>query len=212
MIKKFWPKKGSSPFLPGLIYSCSFEGNANDNVGSHNGASTNITYSTANGWIQQGAGFTSSGSRINILSFITTVSNIWTISAYVKINAQISLYGGIIVNGISNSFGLYFQNAVSKFTMYASGDNFNNTTISPGVWYNVTVTNGPSGLKIYLNSVLDSPAYPQIGPLMLNELGNDSVSEWLSGDIDIVSIWDYELTALEVADYYAVTQVKQYPF
>ena len=64
-----------------------FQGNSNDEQGSHNGTDTDITYSTGNGRFNQGAGFNGSTSKIQVSNpddFKTSSTNIFTMGCWFK--------------------------------------------------------------------------------------------------------------------------------
>lgn len=65
----------------GLVSAYYFEWNSNDSIGSNNGTDTNITYSTGNGKITQGAGFNGTSSWINIWNGLnsTMTGSAWSI-------------------------------------------------------------------------------------------------------------------------------------
>jgi hypothetical protein len=146
-----------------------FNGNSNDASGNgNNGTDTNITYSQANGRLNQGAGFNGTSSRIVLGNVLNIGLNSLTLSTWFKLtssngNEGRALVGKGILTGSSNGgYGLYiWDNMVMAQLRYdAASLNsyiYDPTSKNDGKWHNAVLTlerNNETGFKLYVDTKL----------------------------------------------------------
>ena len=144
-------------------------GNSNDASGNgYNGTDTDITYSQANGKINQGGGFNGISSFIKItVSASLELTTSGTISIWFSPTNTIgSGSGGPHLMRNDNNSGIIYGNSfyVSNTSgmLYFFNDHdavycrSNATSWVGGIWYNAIVTSDGTTLKMYVNSVLQT--------------------------------------------------------
>lgn len=147
-----------------------FNGNSNDSSGNgFNGTDTDVTYSQANGKLNQGGGFngTSSGIDITSNSALNIESIDSTISVRVKVNSLPSGNGYVLQKGLWATGESYWSLRVTsagKFQLVYSYnkdgayDLYTSTfTITTGVFYHLVITRAftPHTVLMYIDSRLD---------------------------------------------------------
>jgi len=200
------------------------DGNSNDASGSgNNGTDTNITYSQANGRLNQGAGFNGSNSKIyNFSSNISPSGSSRTISVWFKTGSTVrqglagtrapseppyvgwvlTLNQGSTANGLS-----YFHTGVGSNV-------WSGYTIPLNTWVYGTVTYDYTNqiAKIYINGILK----------ISQSLGRDNAStrkgcigqeqesntEVFNGSIDEVIIDNTVWSPAKIKNYYLLTSQK----
>jgi hypothetical protein len=196
------------------------DGNSNDAVGSNNGSDTDITYSSGNGKINQGAGFNGSSSKI-VLADIGNYTSAITVQCWAKLNdvtsdlplvikPYTSLDAPYVQWGLKTQSGsAYFQVAIGGQIKNASGG-----TLSTGIWYHIVGTYDGTNLKVYVNGT----AYTTAETGSLNtystnvEIGHYVPgSTFTNGSIDEVGIWNRALSTTEVGQLYNSGNGLAYP-
>lgn len=139
-----------------------FNGNSNDSSGNgYNGTNTNITFSQANGKVNQGAGFANG-------KITTTYSNSFsTISFWIRLNSSgwsgdwNTIFEKINLN---TSYGLILRREGSNYVVVLSignksgSDSFSNYSINNSIAFNnkfhhVAITQN-TDIRVYVNSKL----------------------------------------------------------
>lgn len=133
------------------------EGNSTDSSGSYNGTDTSMTYSTGDGYIEQGANFSGTGYITTSLgagvNFNTTY---WTGSMWIK-SPNWTTYSGAVPYGngtYGGNNGWYMQivssaaglQVVSNYTIVSS-----NQALSNDTYYLVHILRSGSTLDMYFN-------------------------------------------------------------
>jgi RHS repeat-associated protein len=207
------------------------DGNSNDATGNgNNGSDNDITYSTPNGIINDGAGFDGSSSYIT-----TGLSNIGsysagTVSAWVKFS---SLSNDTFIGDWDVYPGHILQEWVDGTNLNcARGDTGTNalssypvSNLSTGVWYNIVCTFSISGgvatTQLYVNGAAVGTNTPSSGGSIetgskASAIGadfyNGSWGGFTDGDIDEVGVWSRVLTSGEITALYNSGAGIQYPF
>jgi len=194
-------------FNTNLVSYYSLDGNSNDSVGSNNGTDTDIIYSTANGKINQGAGFNGTTSKVILPLVSTAVDNV-SLTSWVKLdNLSQNTYIFYNGNGNSSGYGFYisdgFGNAGHNLCGLIGGVSFGNTGVafaSTGVWYHIAMVRTNGSWQLYLNSVpagstfTNTPNVPDTG----GRIGDTS----FSGAIDECGFWNRALSATEITQLY----------
>ncbi|NTW32248.1 MAG: LamG domain-containing protein [Bacteroidetes bacterium] len=215
-----------STLTTGLAAYYKLDGNSNDEVVPNNGNGTDITYSTGNGKIVQGAGFNGTTSKILVPNF--SFSGDFSLSGWVKFQSS---YAQLYPVWISHETGVLFEFFVSASWIGVSVPSFRimqsgwkevdaPSALSIG-WHHlvgtVHVGGGATDLKLYVDGVnvasVPSPAN-QSGTSNLN-IGcypENSPNRVADFPIDEVGIWSRVLTAAEVTQLYNSGNGLTYPF
>jgi hypothetical protein len=131
--------------------------------------------------------------------------------------ADINWYIGYIAS--SNRLGGDFESAVGSGTPSVNKPITGVTNLSNDTWYMATLTYDGSNLRLYLNGQLEATVATTDGPASLNTspatIGRASTSTGtfganagqFLGNVDEVTIWDNDLTAVEIAAIYAARNV-----
>ena len=223
----FGRKQGLVIPLNNFITYYKFDGNANDSVGTNNGTSTNVTFTS--GLIGNAANFNGSNSTVivpdaNSLSFGNGTNDV-DFSSITLIN----------INNVAN-FPIVFTklnaaNTLQEYTFIISNSKFrgilvstigqnarlidNNTILTNGNWVVLTSTYKASTktLKMYVdNNVINTDGSVGTYTAMTNtvadlHIGYDPRAQrTLNGQINALSLLNVELTPEQVA--YAVTRYK----
>jgi hypothetical protein len=167
-----------------------FNGNSNDALGTANGTDTNITYSQANGIINQGAGFNSASPskiRMSTAGFGFSSTGAFTISLCLKTatsgatqiligdswNTAGSNSGFILYITTGNKLKIYFSLAG---VWYGTVDGVA-STLTDGKWKHVVLVYNNKIVKFYINGALD------VTGDMSATLGNGTLSTNTYGEI-----------------------------
>lgn len=129
-----------------------------------------------------------------------------TIEAWIKTNRNDNNYYSIVNYGFTE-IGQRFGILINKGKAYFVGqgvDLVGGTIIADNEWHHIAVTyeGGANGkVSIYVDGVLDASANKALnttaGPIRIGRRVGPS-SEYFSGTIDEIRIWDYALTACEI--------------
>ena len=208
------------PLITDIVSYYKLDGNSDDAVTTNDGTDTSITYSNANGIINNGAGL-ASASNSKIVSTLTGISgtvfsySLWfktsttganqTILAHYESNpAQLM----ILIN-TSNHVVISTWNGSSDPQVVTTG------TYTDGDWHHlVAVKNGGSG-EIYIDGSSVKTGSPNNNTITTNfVIGRDGVNNANSfnGAIDEVGIWEKVLTSTEVTELYNSGLACQYNF
>lgn len=200
-------------------------GNATDSVNSLSGVNTSVTYST--GKINNAAYFNGS-------AFLTIADN-----AIIKPTSNIS-FGGWVYISSTSSFQMIMAKGENtgdtrSYEMRCNGTTTqmqvqlrvggglfcaatSTTAIGTGTWAHVIYTRNGATQKIYINGVSDTLSSST------NNTGNIDYSTddlWIgqrngglrfNGRLDMIGVWDVELTSAEVLELYNSGVGNQYPF
>jgi hypothetical protein len=187
------------------------DGNSNDSVGTNNGSDTNVTYSTSNGVINEGAAF--NGSKIDIGNIISGSPNI-SASAWVKTTAMGTQRVIDQVDSLNGhgQWSLYLNDGVPAFYTERGGQGGGvvsaNVAVNDGNWHQVGVSQSGTTYTFYVDGVqmnsvtqgdlisYESDVTAAIG---YNRRGG---SEYFNGDIDEVGVWNATLSASDFATLY----------
>jgi hypothetical protein len=203
-----------------------FEGNSNDAVGSANGTDTSITYSTANGKIEQGAGFNAQTDKIQT-TITTGLSGSFTCAGWVNSTDTNGIENAFVYSHASAQNNYWFYGSIGgqrklRFALYDGTNNPNivgGTDLSDNTWYHVAFVRDTVAdtIKVYLNGALDAtavtdstttiPVYSDFG-LGCRTNNNTAVA----GAIDEIGIWSRALTTTEISSLYNSGNGLQYPF
>lgn len=140
---------------------------ADSSGNGNNGTDTSITYSQANGYLGQGAGFNGSSSIIyvqNKIGFSAGANNItfggwFNVSSAPALNTeQRTLFAQLLSNpggaGTRYFYRLLYQNSGGTFQLVGTPGTFV-TTLATGTWYHIMMTSDTSNNnKLYLNGRL----------------------------------------------------------
>ena len=222
------PTPPSSYPLANIISEYKLDTNSNDFVGANNGTDTSMSYTTG-GLVDDCADFTAgTTSQINFGNSSTlnfgngTTDSPFSISFAVKFTSigasTVLIEKGLITS--ASEYRIFILSGSTYFDLFdANRSNYLriNAVVSPvislGVWAHFTVTYDGSGsnngMEIYNNGVLVTPARVGGGTYvaMENISGNfivgknmTNTNNSLNGYMDVITIWDKELTATEVLD------------
>jgi len=196
----------------GLVGYWNFDGNANDFSGNGNNGTVNGTASWVNGKINQAISLNGS-SYISVpnVKILNPGSSLQSVSAWVKQTSD----GSILWKGSSSSdtYELAVKGGKATFTINAGGATVNATAVSSasindGNWHLITgVRSSTKTADIYVDGVLSGTmTYAGSGasidtttPLTI---GSRNGSNFLSGLIDDVRIYNRALSPSEVMDIY----------
>lgn len=197
--------------------------NSNDVAGANNGTDTAITYSSANGKVNNGAGFngTSSGIAVN-----NSISTSFSISFWIKFNS----FGSVI------SFFDKYPSILEGFRIWGGttwnglllttrelGEGVNTNWVVPftptfGTWYHFVWTYD-SGVSNLYKDGSTTPIDTKTGLVMGSSVGtltigvdNAQTAHWFDGCLDEIGIWTRALTTSEVATLYNSGRGISYPF
>jgi len=207
------PSCDSAP--SGLVAWWAAEGNANDNVGTNNGAlNGGVTY--ASGEVGQAFKFSGTNSYVAVPSSPNLkFSNTFTVEAWINYNST----GGnetIVTKGQDANTAMDWQVAIHGGHLYSdifvsgvqSPGTFN-TALVPGTWYHVAVTYDGSNLRGYVNGALDGTV-GYTGTLRTTDYALrigayapvSGDTEFFSGKVDELSLYNRALSSNEVAAIY----------
>jgi YD repeat-containing protein len=202
----------NSVWASNLVSYWNLDGASQDALGSNKGTDSAITYSSANGKINNGAGFNGSNSIIRTTTYLSFTD--FTFSAWVKTTS--SSLGDVVSYDVS-SYGQYFAKMLAgntlAFYLYHTGYGFDvtlygSTTINDGRWHFVAATRSGGTYKLYVDGNLDgqtgrpTTATASV-PITIGATRNyGSIETVMNGAIDEVGIWSRALSAGEVSQLY----------
>ncbi len=231
-------RKYGSALLTNLVAYYNLDANANDVVNSHNGTSTNISYSNAG---KNGNCATFNGTSSMIVTPQTTDFDFSTISSDLPFSFSFWSYSAsnsgtqYVINKRAAS-GVTDQWAIAKVGVNLYLNLFTTTSIYIGKYINATPTlnvwehyvvtyngNGAnSGITWYKNGVSTATTNSSAGTYTKMPItsqtatigrANWTATGYLNGRLDEMAIWkNRELNATEVAELYNAGTGKFYPF
>ena len=194
--------------------------NSTDNSGNgFTGTDSNITYSSGNGKLSNGAGFASaSPSEISLGSSASFAPAAVTYNCWVKATSFPNGYNAVISKECTGKslYVSFFVKSNGKIAAYISTpssifyDGTGSNTLSTGTWYMLTFTyDSTAGLVCYVNGSSDGTAAAN-GALntsssgLLMKIGSDYdyTDRYWNGAIDEVGIWSRALTSTEITTLY----------
>lgn len=220
----------------GLIEYWNLNYNSNGVFGN-NGTDTNITYSAANGKIIQGAGFNGTSSFINTVSLTTlNGASAFSVSGWVN-PSSLAAVMSIFARWDYQTQGqftvqLLTTGEIRTFicsTITDGGGHLvasTNASITTGNWVYITVvydgslTGNTNRVKIYKNGTLltltssgtiNATLTTPTSTFKIGKLGG-TVTQFFTGAIDEVGIWNRALSADEIKDLYLNDNGSGYPF
>jgi len=218
---KIFQKDTNGTLTNGLVSYYKMEGNSTDFYGSNNGSDTSITYGTSYGKINQGASFNGSSSTISIpdttslqITGDVTVS-LWVYSNILSTDSHFYTllakrnnpsYAPYAINFNNNNSGSNFQWFFGDGTSFRISS-YTGATFPYQQWTLVTCTRASGIMKTYWNGVLkqttDLSAYTPNGAVGTNlTFGEFGSSEYFSGDLDEIGVWNRALNSTEISDLY----------
>ena len=187
-----------------IISYYKLDGNSNDSVGSNDGSDTSITYSDANGIINNGAGFNGSSSVISVGDID---SNYLTVSAWVKqVVGEPTAFVYKWYDGTIRSYRL--DATAGKYRWEISRDGLetlqvrSTTDYDDGSWVHLVGTYDGTYLKIYYNGSLETTSSTLSGTIYNNSESTTIGITAFEGAIDEVGIWSRAITSTEVTALY----------
>jgi hypothetical protein len=223
---------GSSSLKTSLYAVYNGELNTNDSYGSNNGTEMGgLTYST--GKIGNAFQFNGTNAYVSLprTSNEFDFDGDFSISVWIKPTANSAnykifqnFYGTTVLDRYG--YNLYLQNGLVRFATYANNTtNIANssTAIVGNTWYHITITKTVSNaFKMYINGVLqtltttdgnisNNPTYNELNQVNIGStFNNGSRTDYFNGQIDVLNIWQKELTASEVSELYNSDNGSQY--
>lgn len=216
--------------------------NSNDSVGSNNGTDHTITYSSANGKLNIGAGFNGTASYINMgdvfARFATTGlrvnTNALTYSVWVKqtsagVNRQIfqarqvaGMGGGVdLFLTTANTFQLRFTSSVDGTqNVFTSSGTLTDTTSFHNI---VLVYDGSATASVYLDGVVITglsgvtrtktwSLTSAQANLDVGAFGSFASVNFWPGAMDEIGVWSRAVTTTEIQQLWSYNGARQYPF
>jgi len=197
-------------------------GNSTDTSGnSNNGTDTSVTYSQANGKFGQGAGFNGTSSHINTSSVVLTVTDNWTLSAWINPatlpQASIAVQNGTDNGGASGNNGYGFgiadgsgasgsklQGLLSGVAWVDSGYTFPSTS----TWYHIVMVRTSGTINFYVNGTVTSGSNntAPATPTTLSQVGSQVGIRFFNGAVDEVIMENVAWTPQQVQKYYTYTK------
>ena len=199
----------------GLVGWWPFNGDANDESGNGNNGTVN------------GATLTSDRNSLSDKSYYFDGSNDIVVNnnSISFLNNEISLSTWIYMSNISyddriiskdkndhanRDFTLKITSSgLVQFTVFSSGDNgttlLSNQQLQSNKWVHLAVTKSQSVIKIFINGILDnsmnaSTVIAQTSANLFFGKTSESWSEFFSGNIDDIGIWNRALTQKEITN------------
>jgi len=198
---------------------------ASDAYGSNNGTLMNgCTFTT--GKIGKAFLFDGVNDYVALPNNILKKTGDFSFSVWVNANVlsgNKAIFGTYFYDGTTYGWRLDFVNSGMNFGIFGSSQvNLGITgTFNTGQWYNIVVTRKAStGTKVYINGTLNvsntstinhNYATTQYTTIGATQYQPSTVTYYLNGKIDAVSVWDKELSAAEVTALYNSSAGKQYP-
>lgn len=206
------------------------DGNSLATVGTNNGVDTAVTYSTANGKINQGAGFNGTSSRIKIADSTdyTFGSADFTINVWIKRSAvsgaRESFLGqcdtGGTVASISVEFDITAANKITCYAMQGTGTVYSAAStgsIADTNWHMITFVRDAGTLRVYIDGIADGTGTitgavnDSTNSMGLGILGDYTALAY-GGAIDEFGVWKVKLTPSDITQLYNGGAGVQYPF
>lgn len=208
------------------------DGNSNGSLGTNNGSDTNVTYSTANGIINQGAGYNGTSSRTTFSAPIIPLGA-KSICFWIKPTSHAAFKAVIDNNQLSsanNGTCIFYTSGGGATLQFFSGNGSGSTnrfslttpTVSDGVWSHVALTwdgtTSANTVKAYVNGGTPTTATASSTEttqapvnLAIASLSGGGAN-FFNGALDEIGIWSRELSAAEITQLYNGGVGLSYPF
>ena len=219
--------------LNGLYAAYNADSVSTDSLNTYNGTAIGgLTYGT--GKINNAFQFNGSNSVVSLPTNSMNFTGDFSFSFFVNLGTATgtqTVFGNaayIAAQG-DKGYAIFFNNSKLRIGLYNVSIFANvasTTTVSASQWYHYAVVKVGQQIKIYCNSTLEitstfigSIAYrtpdtfPGIGALYNYAAPNLSY-DFLSNNskVDMLNVWNREITQLEVNELYNLGNAKQYPF
>ena len=189
------------------------DGNSNDAVASNNGTDTSITYSDANGIINNGAGFGGS-SLVSVANDASLSSDEFSFSFWFKFNPDRT---GVIrfihkENASPSSYSIFIMDTLGiHLTVNGAVSIISNTTSFGTTFHHCVVVADGTNLNIYVDGESDETPVAFSSAINTNT-GALTFGNSFDGAMDEVGFWSRALTSTEVTALYNSGDGLQYPF
>lgn len=210
------------PLSTGIFHAYNLDGNSNDSAASLNGADTNITYSAANGKVNQGAGFNGASSTIKLASFGWGTNASLTISFWVNPANNTGTQTFISQDdGSTRVLSLVNATGTVSPTIFGPTITYPNIFPNAGSWNHIAITWDDTGQvgRSFLNGAQVGSDAAGTGHLTTSSqamwFGTDLFGggRWFyNGAMDIVNLWTRALSVSEISQLYNSGNGLQYPF
>lgn len=196
-----------------LVAYYRFEGNANASVGN-NGTSTSMTYSSGNGYFNQGAGFNGTTSEISFSPTGLPSGNSDRTVMFWWNPTNTSTSGDVLVYGAASNYQLSelrFNSTAGKFTwiQYGETGTAQTTALTAGTWYHIAVTYvGSTKTYTYYRNGVSDGSYAFTNAMNTATSGTaywgskTILNATIDGKLDDAAIFSRALSATEISDYY----------
>lgn len=192
-----------------------FDGNSNDSVGSANGTDHTITYSNANGIINNGAGFNGTSSYIQVpgQTWTSTMSiSLWVFGTWAN--------GNFIMDSTAGAARTYIWNPAADSNLQVSIHNTAATTftsiLTASAWNHIVFIADGSNVTAYKNgSSFGTQTMSLSGsqtPTNSYFATDNAQSTFGVTKLDEIGIWNCTLTSAQVTSLYNGGAGLQYPF
>lgn len=208
-----------------IISYWKMDGNANDAVSTNNGTATSVTFSTANGKINEGAGGMTTSSKIEVPSASDlNPTSALTISCWVNVTSTTNQYHTFFAKGNVAQYIFRIEGPTGKIELYLKiGGVLRNvrapSALTTGSWQFISATYDGSAMKLYTNgSEVASASFSGsigTGTAVLgigHDITDNGSNVHLIGAIDEVGMWSRALTSGEISTLYNGGSGLQYPF
>lgn len=206
--------------ITGLVSYWKLDGNSTDSAGANSGVDTAISYSNANGRINNGGGFNGStsfitnGSATGLPSGSSSRTVILWIKTSVAADQEMLAYG---TNTSGNFFALAYINQGTGRRFYFAGnahDVDSGIDVGDGNWHQCAVTYDGTTIRTYVDAVAGGSAAEALstsGTALF--IGAQSAAVFnVNGSMDEIGIWNRVLTTSEISQLYNSGKGLQYPF
>lgn len=187
--------------LDGLIAYWKFDGDSTDELGTHNGTDTGMTYGAEK--IGDGARFAASG---NVA--VAKITN-GTVSAggWVKVGA-VPASDRFIFGDRATDRGLFYDGNNNVFRFWDAASYPTVGALTPGTYYHIGFSVAAGVLKTYVNGVASGAGgsgllWPRSGLAEgFDRFGVSNFGDNFTGSLDEWGVWDRELTPAEWLELY----------
>jgi hypothetical protein len=198
-------------------------GNSNDASGNgNNGTDTNITYSQANGRLNQGAGLNGSSSviRCSTINYSSLYSSNFSVSFNLRLNSYPSNNNGVVSWGNGGVTPFYYWSLWITSTGMLVFGNYNGANssvdsqiLSLNKWYHIALSVSTSGnISIYVDSKLYSASIPttpvksrtdSYNRTIVGKESNENVTRYINGSIDEITYINFIISLAQVKNEYS---------
>lgn len=215
----------------GLLSYFKFEGNSIDSVGTNTGTDTSISYSVANGKLNQGAGFNGTTSKITLPDVAYGIGTAFTFAGWIKTssaNEQGIYCRDIVATLRAWQFRVDATTGLLRIVRFDSAGSLvvnlvSSGAVNTGLPVHVAVTfSTTNGTILYINGSADGSDTTVGGKTANNNntgvvstFGNDVSSlgtSPMNGFIDEFGIWTTEKTSPEISQLYNTGKGLTYDF